>query len=117
MWHGVQIIESLTEGLENYLQRQGVSSPADIKVKALPSIGVWNDLDLSWRMAASIDDERCDGCGICAKACYSGGYQAIVMENKSARIDNLKCDGCGLCVGVCPREAISMRQRQDQNPL
>ena len=101
---------NVTRGLENYLERHGFSSPADVKGKALPSIGVWNDLDLSWRMTARVDDERCDGCAICAKACYSGGYQAIVMENKLARIDYLKCDGCGLCVGVCPREAIIMSQ-------
>jgi dihydropyrimidine dehydrogenase (NAD+) subunit PreA len=116
MWHGVQIIESLTRGLGNYLERHGFSSPADIKGRALPSIGVWNDLDLSWRMVAGIDDERCDGCGICAEACYSGGYQAIAIENKLARLDYFKCDGCGLCVGICPRKAISMSQRRGQNP-
>jgi dihydropyrimidine dehydrogenase (NAD+) subunit PreA len=66
-------------------------------------------------MVADIDDERCNGCGLCVKACDSGGYQAIEMEDKVARIDYLKCDGCGLCVGVCPQEAISMRPRNDGN--
>jgi dihydropyrimidine dehydrogenase (NAD+) subunit PreA len=115
MWNGVQLIERLTQGLEEYLERQGFSSPADIKGRALPSIVVWNDLDPSWKMVACIDDERCNGCGFCVKACCSGGYQAIGMEDKLARIDYQKCDGCGLCVGVCPPEAISMHPRNDGN--
>ena len=102
MWNGVQIIEKLTQGMESYLERQGFASPIDIKGRALPSLGVWNDLDSSWKLVASIDVDRCNGCGLCVNACYSGGYQAIVLENKLARIDRMKCDGCGLCVGVCP---------------
>jgi dihydropyrimidine dehydrogenase (NAD+) subunit PreA len=112
MWNGVQIIEKLTKGLEKYLKRQGFSSPADIKGRALPSIGVWNDLDLSWKMVARIDDENCNGCGICVSSCDSGGYQAIALEKEKAHVDYLKCDGCGLCIGVCPQQAIGMRPRQ-----
>jgi dihydropyrimidine dehydrogenase (NAD+) subunit PreA len=78
----------------------------------LASIGVWNDLDLSWRLIATVDDERCNGCGICVTACASGGYQAIKMENKKACIDVVKCDGCGLCVGVCPTGVVWMRKRE-----
>ena len=112
MWNGIQTIEKLTEGLENYLGEHGFSSPDDIKGKALASIGVWNDLDLSWRIVATVDDERCNGCGICATACASGGYQAIEMEHKKASIEVVKCDGCGLCVGVCPTGAVWMRKRE-----
>jgi dihydropyrimidine dehydrogenase (NAD+) subunit PreA len=113
MWNGVQIIERLTKGLENYLKRQGFSSPADIKGRALPSIGVWNDLDLSWKMVARIDAENCNGCGICVTSCDSGGYQAIVLEKEKAHVDYFKCDGCGLCIGVCPQQAIGMHPRQN----
>ncbi|MFC1803584.1 NAD-dependent dihydropyrimidine dehydrogenase subunit PreA [Thermoproteota archaeon] len=112
MWHGIQIIDKLAKGLEIYLERKGFSSPDDIKGKALASIGVWNDLDLSWRLVSTIDEERCNGCGICVNACDSGGYQAIKMENKMACIDFSRCDGCGLCIGVCPQEAMSMRSRE-----
>jgi dihydropyrimidine dehydrogenase (NAD+) subunit PreA len=113
MWNGVQIIEKLKQGLDRYLERKGFDRPADMKGQALPSIGTWNDLDSSWKMVADIDDERCNGCGLCVKACDSGGYQAIEMEDKLARIDYLKCDGCGLCVGVCPPEAILMQPRKE----
>ena len=108
MWNGVQIIEKLSQGLASYLDRQGLAGPATIKGRALPSIGVWNDLDSSWKMLAGVDVERCNGCGLCVKACDSGGYQAIEMTNKLAQIDCMKCDGCGLCIGVCPPEAIYM---------
>ena len=109
MWNGVGIIEKLTSRLENYLDKHGFSSPDEIKGKALAPIVVWNDLDTSWRLVATVDDERCNGCKICVTACASGGYQAIKMENEKACIDVAKCDGCGLCVGVCPTGAVWMK--------
>lgn len=113
MWNGVQIIEKLTKGFENYLDKRGFLSSDDVKGKALASIGVWNELDLSWRMVASINEEQCNGCGICVTACASGGYQAIEMEHKMACIKFFKCDGCGLCVGVCPQDAVCMVSREE----
>lgn len=60
------------------------------------------------------DDERCNGCKVCATTCASGGYQAIKMENQKAYIDVTRCDGCGLCVGVCPTEAVSLRNADQE---
>ncbi len=91
MWHGIQIIERLTKGLEKYLERKGYNSLVEIKGKALPSICGWSDLDLSVRLIARIDEERCNGCGICEKACASGAFQAIEMEEKMALVDSSKC--------------------------
>lgn len=116
MWHGIQIIEKMTRGLEGYLQGKGFDHLDDIKGKALASIGVWTDLDLSRRLVAIVDEKRCNGCGICVTACASGGFQAIIMKKESAFVNFSKCDGCGLCVGLCPREAISMTRRQNHAP-
>jgi dihydropyrimidine dehydrogenase (NAD+) subunit PreA len=112
MWNGVQIIAALTRDLENYLTQMGFSSPAAVRGRALPAIGIWDDLDLSWKVVARVVEEKCDGCGICIRSCASGGYQAITLEDEKARVDGLKCEGCGLCIGVCPRQAIGMHPRQ-----
>jgi len=111
MWNGCRIIEKLTKGLEAYLERKGYKTPTDITGKALSRIGSFADLNLSIKLAASVDDS-CNGCGICVEACASGGYQAITMDSDTARVDISRCDGCGLCVGVCPQESIHLTPRQ-----
>ena len=110
MWNGIQIIDSLTKELENYLNRKGFTSPMELTGKALPNIVTFPDLDLSLNLVASIVNEICNGCGICVKACTSGAYQAITIVEDLARVDLLKCSGCGLCVGVCPLNAVRLIQ-------
>ena len=110
MWNGIQIIDSLTKELENYLNRKGFTSPTDLTGRALPNIVTFPDLDLSLNLVASIVNEICNGCGICVKACTSGAYQAITIVEDLAWVDLLKCSGCGLCVGVCPLNAVRLVQ-------
>ncbi|OGO26021.1 MAG: hypothetical protein A2Y54_06030 [Chloroflexi bacterium RBG_16_51_16] len=110
MWNGIQIIDSLTKELENYLNRKGFASPTDLTGRALPNIVTFPDLDLSLNLVASIVNEICNGCGICVKACTSGAYQAITIVEDLAWVDLLKCSGCGLCVGVCPLNAVRLVQ-------
>ena len=108
MWQGYGIINKLTRNLEQYLGRNNCDSLADIRGKALPNIATYPDLDLSLRLLAVVDEEKCEGCSKCVKACDSGGYQAITMMGNLASVSPQLCDGCGLCEGVCPEEAIEM---------
>lgn len=57
-----------------------------------------------------IDDEKCDGCGLCVPACHEG---AIRIVSGKARLvaDNL-CDGLGACLGHCPQGAIRVERRE-----
>ena len=75
----------------------------------------WVHLNLSAKLLASIDEDGCNGCGICVRACASGGFQAIEIDDDIARVDLLKCDGCGLCVGVCPLGVVHMVPRQEMD--
>jgi Pyruvate/2-oxoacid:ferredoxin oxidoreductase delta subunit len=57
-----------------------------------------------------IDEEKCDGCGLCVPNCHEGAIQIV---NGKARLvaDNL-CDGLGACLGHCPQDAIRIEKRQ-----
>jgi Fe-S-cluster-containing hydrogenase component 2 len=56
-----------------------------------------------------IDEEKCDGCGLCVPACAEGAIR-IVDGKARLEADNL-CDGLGACLGECPQGAILIERR------
>ncbi len=62
------------------------------------------------RKIIKIDDEKCNGCSLCAKACHEGAIEMINGKAKLTRLDF--CDGLGDCLPACPVDAISIEERE-----
>ncbi len=62
------------------------------------------------RQMIKIDEEKCNGCGLCVTACHEGALK--IEEGKARLIRDDYCDGLGNCLPVCPMDAISFEQRE-----
>jgi len=62
------------------------------------------------REIVRIDEEKCDGCGLCVPACAEGAIR--IVDGKARLIADNLCDGLGACLGHCPKDAIVIEKRQ-----
>ncbi|MCC8025862.1 MAG: ferredoxin [Clostridium sp.] len=62
------------------------------------------------RKIIHIDEEMCDGCGLCVTACHEGAIGLVEGKAKLLRDDY--CDGLGNCLPVCPTGAITFEERE-----
>lgn len=62
------------------------------------------------REVVHIDEELCDGCGLCIPTCHEGALQMI--DGKARLVSDLMCDGLGACLGHCPQGAITIEKRE-----
>ncbi len=62
------------------------------------------------REIIKIDEEKCNGCGLCIPNCPEGALQ--VIDGKVRLVSDLYCDGLGACLGYCPQGAITIEQRE-----
>lgn len=62
------------------------------------------------RKIIKINEEKCNGCGLCAEACHEGAIGMVDGKAKLLRDDY--CDGLGDCLPVCPTEAITFEERE-----
>lgn len=62
------------------------------------------------RNIVKIDEEKCNGCGLCVPACAEGAIQ--IINGKAKLIADNLCDGLGACLGDCPQNAITIEQRE-----
>ncbi len=62
------------------------------------------------REIIKIDEEKCNGCGLCIPSCPEGALQ--IIDGKARLVSDLMCDGLGACIGECPEGAIEIEERE-----
>ena len=62
------------------------------------------------RQIIHIDEEKCNGCGLCAEACHESAI--AIIDGKAKLIRDDYCDGMGDCLPTCPTGAISFETRE-----
>ncbi len=63
-----------------------------------------------FREIIKIDEEKCNGCGLCVPACVEGALK--IIDGKVKLVSEVYCDGLGACIGDCPQGAISIEKRE-----
>ena len=61
------------------------------------------------RNIITIDEELCNGCGICVTACHEGAL--VMVDGKAKLVSESYCDGLGDCLPECPTGAIKIEER------
>lgn len=62
------------------------------------------------REIVKIDEQKCNGCGLCVPACAEGAIR--IVDGKARLIADNLCDGLGACLGDCPMDAITIERRE-----
>lgn len=62
------------------------------------------------RKIININEEKCNGCGLCIPNCHEGALQ--IINGKAKLVNESFCDGLGACIGYCPQGAITVEDRE-----
>jgi TPP-dependent indolepyruvate ferredoxin oxidoreductase alpha subunit len=106
MWYGYDVVTSMNEGIDDYMERHGYQTFDDFRGKALEHFTTPDKVVLQ-EGGPRVTEDLCIGCGRCTLPAHC---EAITMDrNRIAQIDDDECIGCGVCGALCPSGAIEYR--------
>lgn len=62
------------------------------------------------RKIIQIEEDKCNGCGLCVPNCAEGAIQ--IIDGKAKLVKDSYCDGLGACLGHCPQDALHIIERE-----
>jgi ferredoxin len=65
------------------------------------------------RKIVHIDEDKCNGCGLCIPNCAEGALK--IVGGKAKLVSDVFCDGLGACLGHCPQDAIKIIERESED--
>lgn len=65
---------------------------------------------IATRKIIKIDEDKCNGCGVCIPNCPEGALQ--VIDGKARLVSDLYCDGLWACIKTCPAGAMAIEERE-----
>jgi len=106
--YGQGIVESMIEGLSDYMTLKEIKKIKELVGKALPNLHETHDFDLARQGVAQYDLDRCIGCGQCYTVCKDSGGWALDWdaENRRPVLDEEKCLSCMVCSFACPVDGL-----------
>lgn len=121
MHYGFRLVESLAQGMSNWMDQKGFKTPADFIGKTVERVSDWGDLDLNYKIVANINQDTCINCGLCYIACEDGCHQSISqtafskngIASNRYQVKEESCVGCNMCQIVCPVEGCISMDRKD----
>ena len=87
MHYGYRIVEDMIDGLSNWMDAKGFATIDDFRGLSLPRVTEWKNLNLNYKIVASIDESLCIGCQLCHIACWDGAHQCIHLDRVSGPVD------------------------------
>lgn len=120
MIYGFRIVQEMKSGLSDWMDSKGYEKISDFQGLAVPNTTDWKYLNMNYKVIASIDDDKCIGCGRCYIGCEDTSHQAIKPlaqadgTNKFEIIEE-ECVGCNLCQITCPVDDCITMVKQDND--
>ena len=69
-----------------------------------------SEYHMALRSIVHIDEELCNGCGVCVTPCAEGAIE--IVDGKAKVMKEELCDGAGFCLAVCPEGALTVEKRE-----
>src|SRR6202790_3702823 len=86
MHYGFRIIEDLCDGLSNWMDSKKLAKIPDVIGHSLRQVSDFKDFDLSFKVVARIDQQKCIRCDLCYVACNDAAHQCIDLLDKQGHV-------------------------------